>query len=499
MNKITRRRFVKTSVCAATASSLVRCSTWTKLSGANQDVRVAVVGFRSRGRALIRSFHGLPGVRVTALCDVDSDFIDREVKDFVDRKEKVETFVDIRKLLESKDIDAVALATPNHWHALMTVWACQAGKDVYVEKPVSHSIFESRKMVEAARKYNRMVQTGTQSRSIGALREIVDYVQQGNLGVILSARGFCYKRRLSLGKVSGPQAVPETVDYDLWCGPAPKTPLMRQNLHYDWHWVWPTGCGEMGNVAAHQIDICRWAVGHSTLPERVVSIGGRFGYDDDGETPNTHIAVLDYESAPIIQEVRGLGRKKDDSFMNAFTATGSTGALLKAGQEGEQPSQGVVIECEHGWVDVSGATAYDNDGKSIKSFEDKDEGTSHEMNFIRAIQSRRPQDLNCEILEGHLSTSLSHLSNTSHRIGSTTSPGEIQEVVRGNQRLSEAFSRFQDHLKANEVDLEETQATLGPWLEFDPQQERFKGQFADQANTLLKRDYREPFVVPDQV
>jgi hypothetical protein len=231
-----------------------------------------------------------------------------------------------------------------------------------------------------------------------------------------------------------------------------------------------------------------------------MSIGGRFGYDDDGETPNTHIAVLDYEPAPIIQEVRGLGRKKGDSFMNAFTATGSTGALLKAGREGEEPSQGVVIECEEGWVDVSGTTAYDNDGKLIRSFENRDEESiSHEMNFIQAIQSRKPEDLNCEILEGHLSTSLSHLSNTSYRIGSTASPGEIREVIRGNQKLDEAFGRFQDHLKVNEVDLEETQATLGPWVEFDPRQERFKGEFADQANALLKRDYREPFVVPEQV
>jgi predicted dehydrogenase len=429
---------------------------------------------------------------------VDSDFVGREVKDFVDRKEKVETFVDVRELLDSPAIDAVVVATPNHWHALMTIWACQAGKDVYVEKPVSHNLFESRQMVEAARKYDRIVQTGTQSRSIATLKEIIDYVQDGNLGAILSARGFCYKRRLSLGKVEAPQKVPATVDYDLWCGPAPKTPLMRSRLHYDWHWVWSTGCGEMGNVAAHQIDVCRWVIGQSTLPKRVMSIGGRFGYDDDGETPNTHIAILDYEPAPIIQEVRGLGRKKDDSFMNAFAATGSTGALLKAGQENEHPSQGVVIECENGWVDISGVTAYDNQGKTIKTFQ-SGEGTSHEMNFIQAIQSRRPQDLHCEIQEGHLSTSLSHLANTSYRIGTTRSPEEIRGVIQGNQKLSEAFGRFQKHLKANQVDLVRTPATLGPWLEFDPEQERFTGQFADQANAFLTRHYREPFVVPEQI
>jgi predicted dehydrogenase len=354
-------------------------------------------------------------------------------------------------------------------------------------------------MVEAARKYNRIVQAGTQSRSSETLRKVIEYVHQGHLGPILSVRGFCYKRRLSMGKVAGPQTVPETVNYDLWCGPAPNTPLMRQNLHYDWHWVWSTGCGEMGNVAAHQIDVCRWALGQSTLPSRVMSIGGRFGYDDDGETPNTHIAILDYRPAPIIQEVRGLGRRKDDSLMDEYRATGSTGALLKAGEESEQPSQGVVIECENGWVDTDRADVYDNSGEIIKKFGRQRGEESHELNFIEAIRSRRPQDLKCEISEGHLSTSLSHMANTSHRIGAQVPSGRILEVVRGNHNLSEAFGRFQEHLRANEVDVLKTPATLGPWLEFDPQQERFRGEFADQANALLKRDYREPFVVPDEV
>jgi predicted dehydrogenase len=430
---------------------------------------------------------------------VDRDFVDREVKDFVDRKEKVETFVDLRKLLEKKDIDAVVLATPNHWHALGTVWACQAGKDVYVEKPVSHSLFESRQMVKAARQYNRIVQAGTQSRSSASLRGVADYLQKGNLGEIRAARGFCYKRRLSLGKVSGPQEVPPTVDYDLWCGPAPKIPLMRKRLHYDWHWVWSTGCGEMGNVAAHQIDVCRWLLGQKTLPARAMSIGGRFGYDDDGETPNTHIAILDYQPAPIIQEVRGLPRKKGDSFMDAYRAIGRSGAVLKGGQEGEQPSQGVVIECENGWVDATKGVAYDNSGKMIRNFEGERRRTSHEMNFVEAVRSRRPQDLNCEILEGHLSTSLSHLANTSHRIGETASTGEILETIQGNHNLSEAFGRFQDHLTSNHVDLNVTHATLGPWVEFDPEQERFTGDFAERANALRSRDYREPFVVPEQV
>jgi len=183
----------------------------------------------------------------------------------------------VRKLLDDKNIDAISTATPNHWHALISVWACQAGKDVYVEKPVSHNVWEGRKIVEAARKYNRIVQTGTQSRSSAALREAIAWVQAGNIGKIKIARGLCYKPRPSIGKVDGPQPVPESINYDLWCGPAPKTPLMRTKLHYDWHWVWATGSGDIGNQGIHQMDICRWATGKAELSPRIVSVGGRLG------------------------------------------------------------------------------------------------------------------------------------------------------------------------------------------------------------------------------
>lgn len=235
----------------------------------------------------INAYLKIPGVRVVALCDADRDILARGVMEFKTRNEKVDAYVDIRELLEDKNIDAVSTATPNHWHSLVTVWSCQAGKDVCVEKPVSHNIFEGRKMVEAARKYKRIVQADLDRRSDEGLVEAVRYIQQGQLGNIVVVRGFCYKRRKSMGKVSGPQKVPGSVDYNLWCGPAPMGPLMRKNLHYDWHWVWATGCGEIGNNGPHQLDVCRWVLGQTKLPKRVMSIGGRFGYDDDGETPNT--------------------------------------------------------------------------------------------------------------------------------------------------------------------------------------------------------------------
>jgi len=252
-SKISRRDFVK----ASAAAGLLSAVPFARVQGANSDIRVAVVGVRNQGANHINWFRKIPGVRVVAICDADRSFLDREAKKFAERSEKVDTYVDVRKLLDDKDIDAVVTATPNHWHALVTVWACQAGKDVYVEKPICHNLWEGRRMVEAARKYKRIVQGGTQRRSDEGLRETLEYIRQGNLGKMRLVRSFIYVRRDSIGKVDGPQPVPESVDYNLWCGPAPMAPLMRKSLHYDWHWVWPTGNGDFGNNGIHYIDIGR--------------------------------------------------------------------------------------------------------------------------------------------------------------------------------------------------------------------------------------------------
>ena len=345
-------------------------SPFSRVRGANDDIRVAVVGLRSQGSNHINWFRKIPGVRVVAICDADRSILDREVKKIRDRNGKVDGYVDYRKLLEDKNIDAIVTATPNHWHALVTVWACQEGKDVYVEKPVSHSIWEGRKMVEAARRYNRIVQSGTQRRSDEGLREAIEYIRQGNLGNIVIVWGIVYARRGSIGKVNGPQPIPKSVDYNLWCGPAPMAPLMRRNLHYDWHWVWPTGDGDFGNNGIHFIDICRWFLNKNVLAPRVMSIGGRFGYIDDGETPNTQIVLLDYKPAPIIFEVRGLPRAKGDSAMDTYRG-------IRAG---------VVVQCEDGYF--AGGWVYDNDGKKIKQFK-RTGGSGHHANFIKAVRSRK--------------------------------------------------------------------------------------------------------------
>ncbi len=474
MKRTTRRDFIKASAALAAAVPFSRAR------GANDDIRAAVVGIRSQGANHINWFRNIPGVRVVAIADADKSFLDREQKNFKQRNEKVDTYVDFRKLLEDESIDAVITATPNHWHALVTIRACQAGKDVYVEKPVSHNIREGRRMVEAARKYNRIVQSGTQRRSDAGLLEAIEYVRQGNLGRIVLVRGIVYVGRGSIGKVDGPQAVPASVDYNLWTGPAPMEPLMRRNLHYDWHWVWPTGNGDLGNNGIHFMDICRWVLGKDSPAPRVMSMGGRFGYIDDGETANTQLVLLEYKPAPIIFEVRGLPRAKGDSAMDAYRGVRA----------------GTVIHCEHGYV--AGGWAYDNDGKKIKQFKVTG-GSGHHANFIKAVRSRKTSDLNADILEGHLSSALCHMGNVSYRLGKETSRAEVMEAIKGNSEMEESFERMQEHLLVNTVDVKATPRILGPWLSMDPQSETFVGDFAEKANKLVSREYRPPFVVPESV
>jgi predicted dehydrogenase len=488
MNALTRRSFLKTSL-AATATAAFPVRSWAAVPGANDDIRVAVVGFGGRGSAHISEFRQMKGCRVVALCDCDQQILDAAVKNFTKRGEQVNVYTDFRKLLEDKEVDVISSATPNHWHSLNVVWACQAGKDVYIEKPVSHNVWEGRKAVEAARKYNRIVQTGTQSRSSTSLREALAWVRAGHLGKIKVARGLCYKRRPSIGKVDGPQPIPPHIDYDLWCGPAAKLPLMRKRLHYDWHWVWNTGNGDIGNQGIHQMDIARWALGKDTLSPRIVSVGGRLGYVDDGETPNTQFVVHDYGDALLIFEVRGLPSRPvgpDDK--------DAQGNKLKESMDVYRgQSVGHVIECEEGYL--AGTVAYDNDGKVVTRFSGGKE--DHFGNFIAAVRSRKREDLHADILEGHLSSALCHTGNISHRLGRLAAPEEIREALNANKAALETLDRFQAHLDKNRVDLKLTKATLGVFLEMDPKAERFVGN--DQANALLTRDYRSPFVIPQTV
>ncbi len=482
-----RRSFLKTSLLSTAALSLsprLRAAS----AGANSDIRIGVVGFNGRGQDHIGNYLKQPGARIVALCDVDSKVLDKGVTQLKAKGQEVTPFQDLRKMLESKEIDAISIATPNHWHSLAAIWAIQAGKDVYVEKPVSHNVWEGRQLVKAAEKYQRIVQMGVQSRSAFGIAAAIEWAKAGNLGKLIYARGLCYKRRPSIGNTEGAQPIPESVDYDLWCGPAEKQDLHRKNLHYDWHWVWDTGNGDLGNQGIHQMDIARRFTGEMALAPKVFSVGGRLGYVDDAETPNTMFVFHDYEKAPLIFEVRGLPEKSDAKEMDKYRGA----------------SVGVVVQYEKGHILVpnyNDAIAYDTDGKEIQKFgRGKDspaDAENHYANFLAAVRSRKAADLHGQILDGHISSALCHTGNISYRLGKKTAPEAIREKIKGHKEASESFERLAAHLDANGVDITKDQLALGEFLKMDPTTEKFVGN-AD-ADKLLTRDYRAPFVVPAEV
>jgi predicted dehydrogenase len=492
MNSFSRRTFLKTSALAAAGAALP-VNSWAKALGANGDIRVAVIGLNGRGRNHLSSLAKIPGVRVVALCDADSAVL-AKVKPTVNGG-NVKTYQDIRALLADKDVDAVTIATPNHWHSLGAIWALQAGKDVYLEKPVSHNVWEGRQLVAAAHRHNRVIQAGTQIRSGAGLREAVQWVQAGNIGKI-TARGFCYKRRDSIGKTAGPQPVPSTIDYNLWSGPAPLVPPYRNTkngpVHYDWHWVYLYGNGDVGNQGIHQMDVARWFLGEPGLPQSTLSIGGRLGYVDDGETPNTQVVIHEYASAPLIFEVRGLPAKAGLAGSNADPRANADSAGM---DNYRGVNIGNVIDCEGGSVLTNSyftATAVDKSGKVIREFKGEDR---HMQNFIDVVRSRKKSELYGPIEEGHVSSALCHLGNISHRLGHATT-GELGEKTKSSAALAEAHGRMIEHLKANDVDLGRTPLTAGVPLLVDAKRERFTGPHAEQANEMLTREYRAPFVVP---
>jgi predicted dehydrogenase len=486
--KLSRRSFVRGAAAAAIAVPFTARS-YAAIVGSNEAVQVGVIGFGGRGSsAHAPSIAKGKGFKLTGICDADQAAVEAGQK----KHAGVEGYVDLRKLLDAKNIDAVSIATPNHWHSLAAIWAIQAGKDVYCEKPVSHNVSEGRRVVEFARKYDKMVQTGTQSRSSReGIFQAVQYVQAGNLGKIKVARGLCYKRRASIGKVDHPIEPPKSVNFDVWCGPAEMLPIRRKSFHYDWHWVWNTGNGDIGNQGIHEMDVARWFLGEMELSPAILSVGGRMGYIDDGETPNTMVTIHSFAKAPLIFEVRGLPdhaypqgvREKMDNYKGAGV--------------------GIVVECEGGYVLVPSygrAIIHDNDGKEIKTFADAkgEDGTGvHFANWQAAIRSRKYEDLYADILQGHLSSSLCHTANISYRLGQQADPDAIQAAIKSDVALTEAYERMKDHLAKNNVDIAKDKLSLGMPLKMNGKTERFENN--EEANAMLTRKYRAPYIVPEKV
>lgn len=503
MNPIKRRTFLKTTALGLAATAFSARS-WSQVAGVNSDVRTAVVGLNGRGRDHLRSLRAVPGVRIVAICDVDTAVLERTAEDLSKDGLSPVKFTDVRKLLAMPGLDAITIATPNHWHSLCAIWACQAGVDSFVEKPVSHNVWEGRQLVAAAAKYKRVVQAGTQIRSGEGMIEAVAWTRAGNLGRISAARGFCYKRRDSIGRAPGPMPVPATIDYDLWSGPAPLIPPHRNTprngpVHYDWHWIWAYGNGDVGNQGIHQMDVARWFLGESGLPRHTLSIGGRLGYEDDGQTPNTQVVIHDYATAPLIFEVRGLPAVSGTAAVAAagMNSAEAAGAAANTMDEYRGVRVGNVIDCEGGSIVTDGyfgAKAFDRDGKLIREFKGGDRLMA---NFIDIVRSRKTADQFSPIEVGHVSSALCHMGNISHQLGRAAAPGEIAEAIKADAPLAEACGRMNEHLAANGVDLAKTPLTLGAPLAIDSTAERFTGTGADAANKLLTRDYRAPFAVPE--
>jgi predicted dehydrogenase len=455
--------------------------------GANDEIRVAVAGIRSRGGAHVTHFQGIEGVKVVALCDPDSQILGDWVKQFKDKYDaSVSPYADVRELLDRKDIDVLVIAAPNHWHSLMTVYACQAGKHVYVEKPVSHAIEEGRKMVNAARKYNRIVQAGTQQRSCPAVIEAAADIQAGKFGKVLWVHCSRLNARDSIGKVTEPQPVPSHIDYNLWTGPAPMTPVMRKQFHYDWHWQWNWGNGEMANWGIHYIDDFRHMLGWNDVPTKVIAAGNRFAWDDNGETPNMHFALFDYDGLPVVVDIRNLPDPKRRG--------GKSGALYLERRDGNW------IQCENASVRISrgGGGAYDKNGLRIKQYKG-DGGANHAHNFIECVRSGRRQDLAADIEVGHLGTTVCHQANIAWRAGAEALIDEVRESMKQHQDALNTLNDMLEQLDGNGVDPAKDKFILGPALTYDRKTERFVGPNAEKANKYITCSYREPFVMPQNI
>ena len=486
MGRMTRRDFMKST--AAAGAALTLASPFSRVRGANDDIRVAVMGIHGRGGSHIGAFHKMDGVRVAALCDVDRHVLDGHVKRFMDRNEKVDAYVDIRKLLDDKNIDALSIATTNHWHSLGTIWACQAGKDVYVEKPCSHNVFEGRKCVEAARKYKRIVQHGTQSRSSSGWARQVAAIASGKYGRLLVSKAYASKVRWSIG-FKPIQEPPAHVDFNIWLGPALEQPYHGNLVHYNWHWFWDFGNGEIGNQGVHEMDKARWAIPGGTLPKSVISMGGRWvnsteghlPFTDQGQTPNCQLTVMDFGGTLLVFEVIGLNNR--------------------AGVDGKEYPTKVTNEFYLEEGAIKGGKFYPNGSNEAENLVDVDvdmgPGNIFE-NFIHCVRTRKRSDLHADIAEAHLSSACCHLGNISYRLGAQVPGTTRPDVFDKHEEIGKSWDAIGQTVKGTlGLDLAKSTYQLGRMLRFNPRKEKFVGEPA--ADLLLTRPYREPFVVPQRV
>ena len=492
---LSRRSFLTTAGAASLAAVTPRVRA--AAAGANSDVRLLVVGCNRPGELRMgqgtahikRVLSGeVKGVRLAGICDVDPVNRDYHKAEFEKKGLSGVYLPDFRKAVERDDVDAVLIATPNHLHTLVALWAIRAGKHVYVEKPVSHNLREGEALVRAAAvRPKQIVQHGQQRRSDPGWAAAWEWARAGELGKIQASIGQNYKKRPSIGKLAAPAAPPAGLDYDLWCGPRSPAPVRREQFHYDWHWQWAYGNGDIGNQGPHQLDVALWALGRTDLPRGVISLGGRFGYDDDGETANTQLAAYDYGDTPILFDNRGLPHKD----MNWKTDAAGVGGSRIAN----------LVRFEKGWfaegqlLDLDGKPLLDAKGERRRI--PVGEGKDHLPHFIQSIHAGKALNDNLHVAHGMRSAALAHLANISYRLGTGLKAGEVAERLKGHDQALALLESMNKHLKDNGVDPAAVPTVCGPWLAFDPATNQFTGPFAAEANQMANSDtYRPGFELP---
>jgi predicted dehydrogenase len=504
MNRSLSRRQFNTLAAGSVAAVTLTSTRRSHAVGPNEKLGLAVVGVNGRGMEHVGGFGKNDRIAIRAIVDIDEKVGGQRASQIAETfGERPAVYRDVREALDSQEIDIVSCATPNHWHALIGIWAMQAGKDVYIEKPISHNIHEGRALIAAAKKYGKMFQTGTQCRSSKACIDAVKFIEEGGIGKVNFARGLCYKRRKSIGAL-GDYPIPPNVDFDLWSGPAQFTnpKVTRQQFHYDWHWQRLYGNGDLGNQGPHQTDIARWGLGLNRQPNSVLSYGGRLGYQaerknekyiDAGDTANTEVSIYDYGDKCIVFETRGLSvdNSADEELNKLFgSTTGNKVGVVFYG------SDGYVVQ-----INYNHCAAYDRDMKLVREFKtDGDLNQVHMANFVDACVSRDASSLNADATTGHLSAAVSHLGNISYYLGESNrvSPAELAKALASVKSLDDnaaTLNRTLEHLKTSGVDPEKDMLSLGPQLAFDPESERFTSN--EEANALLTREYRKGFEVPD--
>ncbi len=476
MVNTTRRQFIQTTVAGGITLATASQPVWS--ANANNEINLGFIGCGGRGNILMTAFSKVSGVTIGGLCDPDADRLKQAKKRF----QKAQAWTDLRDLIEDKSIDAVVIATCNHWHCLAAIWAMEAGKDVYVEKPLSHSQWEGEQTVAAAEKYQRICQLGTQQRSDPMQTEIKEFLHQEKaLGDIVSVQVNRVGVRSSIGKRSTPLPIPHDMNYDLWLGPAEDEPIFRDKLQYDWHWNWNTGSGEMGNWGIHILDDVRNVVFRDTVkvPTRIQSIGGRMVWDDAGNTPNVQMVAMDTGSVPVQLQLANIAAEPGG----------------KKSPKHRGPGSGYIVQCSGGHYEGrrGSGVAFDQDGKEIRSFKGDSGNGSHQQNFIDAVRKRDQDILNADIVVGNDSTAWCNLANSAFRASRAY---DSNLVTNGLPSMIEQAERLGKILSPHGLSLQSKGIQASAVLEVNPKTGKFVGVDGEQANQYYKRSYRPAYAVP---